>query len=706
MKRVSNWHLQRLRAMSSAEIAWRLRTEVQGVVDRYASPLVWGPTQSFATAPGVPLGFLTPERASEVARCLPSAAADTIAQADRLREGRFSFFGYPEFSIAGVDDYSRDPVTGNSWPRSYGPSIDFRTGAYGDPKWIWELNRLQHLPTLVAAWLLTGEESYAVTAADVLDAWIVSNRVTRGIAWANGFEAGLRGISIALCYDALRDSDAQSTEARGRTLGSLGQHAKWVRRRQSRFSSANNHLIGELAGLTIIALLAPELTLSREWAAEGLAGLSREATLQVLPDGAGAEQAFAYSVFVLDLLLLVTGVLDARDLPTPEPILAALTRGGHALDDLVAPHEPEPTYGDADEGRAVVLDATGRRDARDLITAIAARTKTAGLSEPDRPLDATARWLFGEIDVPGNRTHGTRSAYLADAGIVVLRDSTRRVSMDVGPLGYLSLAAHGHADALQVTVVDDGVDLVIDPGTGSYYGDAGARRFFRGTSAHATVCVDGRDQAEQRGPFLWSDHYSASATLVDLNDNVVVAQHEAYARLDEPVLHRRFVTLDEGLPLLVYDHLETSGSHDYVQTWPLGPELDVEDSDSTFVRLVHPSGRRFVLAVAASTPGTLEIVRGESEPSGGWWSPRLEAIEPAWVCRWRFNATGPVHSVAALASDTGSVALGVEDGSGSPRVLLNLDGVRVEYLLSMDQGLRQNATAGSAPLGGLKKGSS
>ncbi len=30
--------------------------------------------------------------------------------------------------------------------------------------------------------------------------------------------------------------------------------------------------------------------------------------------------------------------------------------------------------------------------------------------------------------------------------------------MDVGPLGYLSIAAHGHADALAVTIAVDGHD--------------------------------------------------------------------------------------------------------------------------------------------------------------------------------------------------------------------------------------------------------
>ena len=64
--------------------------------------------------------------------------------------------------------------------------------------------------------------------------------------------------------------------------------------------------------------------------------------------------------------------------------------------------------------------------------------------------------------------------------------------MDVGPLGYLSIAAHGHADALAVTLSAEGRELIVDPGTASYYGNPAWRTVHRGTRVHPTVCVDGR----------------------------------------------------------------------------------------------------------------------------------------------------------------------------------------------------------------------
>ncbi len=42
-------------------------------------------------------------------------------------------------------------------------------------KWIWELNRLQHLPLLAQAWLVTDDDRYADAALDDLDSWMSAN---------------------------------------------------------------------------------------------------------------------------------------------------------------------------------------------------------------------------------------------------------------------------------------------------------------------------------------------------------------------------------------------------------------------------------------------------------------------------------------------------------------------------------------------------
>ena len=77
----------------------------------------------------------------------------------------------------------------------------------------------------------------------------------------------------------------------------------------------------------------------------------------------------------------------------------------------------------------------------------------------------------------------------------------RWVWFDHGPLGFPALAAHGHADALAMGLHLGGTQVIVDAGTGGYGGWGPWRRYFRGTSAHAALRVDGRDSSVPRGPF-------------------------------------------------------------------------------------------------------------------------------------------------------------------------------------------------------------
>jgi hypothetical protein len=200
--------------------------------------------------------------------------------------------------------------------------------------------------------------------------------------------------------------------------------------------------------------------------------------------------------------------------------------------------------------------------------------------------------------------------------------------VDVGPLGYLSIAAHGHADALSVTVAAGGRDLVGDPGTGSYYAEPAWRRAFRGTRAHATVAVDDEDQSVPGGAFLWVRHAHTTVRSVDLEHGIVEAEHDGYTRLDEPVTHRRYVVAPRGQgSLLVVDLITGEGAHRVRTAWPLHPELDVRTEGGA--HLVTRDGRP-VLQIATSA-GTPWAVRGDEETKLGWWSPRFEAWEPAWL---------------------------------------------------------------------------
>src|SRR5205823_12200468 len=127
--------------------------------------------------------------------------------------------------------------------------------------------------------------------------------------------------------------------------------------------------------------------------------------------------------------------------------------------------------------------------------------------------DDKSRWLLGDqaaeqFDaLPIAPAKPVRLAFREGGYYILGRDfgGPREVKalVDAGPLGYLSIAAHGHADALAVTLSVGGEECLVDPGTYSYWQERKWRDYFRGTSAHNTVRIDGLDQSVPGGRFMW-----------------------------------------------------------------------------------------------------------------------------------------------------------------------------------------------------------
>jgi hypothetical protein len=683
------WYARRLRSMSPHEIAWRASRITSGAARRLTRPSTpsdsallgvrdpqWDALlHAFRQGTGRPI-LLDRDRAVKLAAAHPDQAAAVVSAADRVLARRFTFFGYPEQSLAAPVDWHHDPLSGTTWPAIPSERIDHRTRP-GDPKWIWELNRLQHLPWLAEAWLFTGDDRYAEGAFDQLDSWLTQNPPGIGIAWRGAFEAGVRAISVAVAVAGLRDSAALTPDRYRSVVRMLADSARRCWQERSRFSSANNHLVGELAGLATVALLFPELARARGWERRALAALRTEARRQILPDGAGAEQAVGYQVFTAELLLVVITLLRLRGDEPPTEMLQAVDRSARYLATLVGSGDPAPRYGDDDEGFALRLDAAPLREIPEHLAAVGAVTGNPAALHAATP-GLAAGWLAaaGPAESP-TPTAVPASCYAAHGGLVVLRSGARRLTMDVGPLGYLSIAAHGHADALALTLSVDGQELIGDPGAASYYGHPEWRRVHRGTRAHATVCVDEADQSVIAGPFLWSRHAEVTVHRVDLERGLVDAEHDGYRRLDSPVTHRRWLIAPPDLAeVLVVDLLRGEGGHRVHTSWPSHPALDAARAPGG--HLLSRDGTPVLgLSYAANAELTHHEIRGDPDTNLGWWSSRLESREPAWLVGTSAEATAPI--VLATVLSPRAAAAGGPGPAENLAVALTGDSIEVTW---------------------------
>ncbi|HET6602949.1 MAG TPA: alginate lyase family protein, partial [Xanthomonadaceae bacterium] len=531
----------------------------------------------------------------------------------------------------------------------------------GDIKYLWEPNRHLHLVTLAQAYALSGEAAHLEVMRLHLESWFAACPSRMGPNWSSALEAAIRLVNWSAAWQLaggvhspLFDGE-RGERLRGQWLYSVYQHARFVRGYFSRHSSANNHLIGEAAGLFIAALTWPHWPASARWLATSKAILEAEAQRQIAPDGVNREQAMSYQQFVLDFLLICllagrengvwfSAVYESRVEAMLEYLGSVMDAGGNV-----------PMFGDADDGRVVGLaPATGFSAYRSLLATGAIVFRNGEFKRKAGPLDDKTRWLLGDeadalfdaLGPPAVKSLPRQSFPVG--GYYILGsdyDTGReiRLVVDAGPLGFPSIAAHGHADALSFTLSVGGLEFLVDPGTYAYHTQNEWRRYFRGTAAHNTVRVDARDQSESGGKFMWLRKARAGCSLWDSTPRLdrFEGWQDGYRRLQDPVVHRRRIVLDKALKRIsIEDSLQMAGEHDIELLFHCSEQCHAEPAGGGYD--LRQAGRTLRLVLPQIKAASARLYVGSIAPIFGWVSRRFDDKQPAPTIVWRCRLKGDV----------------------------------------------------------------
>lgn len=619
----AGWYLRRLSRMGPREVGGRVGDAVRRRRWRSAPPDCPSVTGARFTAV-LPAGT--------IAAVPPDAAKRLIAEADRLMAGHAEYFGVVRDDL--VDpDWWYDPKTGRRAPWGYAFGLPYRDeDAVGDIKQIWEPSRHQYLTVLAAAYAITGDERYAERVAEHLRSWWAANAPLHGVHWISGIELGIRLLSwvwIRRLLDGWPGA-AGLFEDNPQARNQIWHHQRWLTAFPSRGSSANNHVIAEAAGQFAAACAFGWFPSSARWRADALRSLERHLRGNTFPSGLNRELATEYHGLVLELGLAAVAEADAAGVPVPASLRLVLLRMTDALAAIVDSHLRPPRQGDADDGHGLVVDGAGTdRWASLLATGEAVFGRLAwwpavtGTDVRTPLLAALIRPYSDSGTAPAVTRPASRPGHFADAGMTILRGPGEIwCRCDGGPHGFLSIAAHAHADALSVEVRHDGVDVLADPGTFCYHGQPEWRQYFRSTLGHNTLQVDGGDQSVSGGPFLWTRHARSRALAVDTSDGGVArwcAEHDGYL----PSVHRRRVELAAASQeLRVVD--EVRGQHSPRRAvrlaFHLGPAIsaDLVGNRAVLTWIRHGEGRSAVLDLPEQL--AWQAHRGETDPPLGWYS--------------------------------------------------------------------------------------
>jgi hypothetical protein len=630
------WYLRRLQCMSPQEIAWRSCDALRQRAwrSRQVPPTATAPRHAGPKRPGVSR-FESPLPAAALAAAPADDAKRLVRAADEILAGRWDVLGVTRQDMV-APDWFLDPLTGRRAPQAeYCFSINHRDDQVtGNVKQIWELSRHHHLTVLAGAFALTDDPRYAERAASHLRSWWQENPFLSGIHWTSGIELGIRLISWVWTRRLLDGwADVQRLFDQNELAHQqIWWHQTYLSGFRSRGSSANNHVVAEAAGQLVAALAFPWFEESGAWADEAAGLLQRELANNTFPSGVNRELAFDYHGLVAELGLIAGAEADAAGRPLPDATWRSL---GRMLDVAAACVDCDlqpPRQGDSDEGRALVLAAPDANRWQALMALGQEVFGAPGWWPPAQP--GVASTLLSALARPrpvGDRP-ASRPWHFDDAGITIFRSAPGAgpeiwCRCDSGPHGFLSIAAHAHADALSVEVRHDGTDILADPGTYCYSTDPPFRRYFRSTIGHNTLEVLGRDQSVSGGPTMWIRHAESRRTSLQSSpggdEARWVAEHYGYQALDPKVTHRRTVEFHGQQRVIeITDEIDSTGRPDVRLAFHLGPAVEAS-LDGCVLSLRWPDRDGGEATATMTLPSSLgwTLVRGSNDPVLGWYSP-------------------------------------------------------------------------------------
>lgn len=565
-----SWYWNRLRAMSPREMTLRALVKWRNYQDRNGFP------QNLKLAlPDAANRYLRLPDPEEAPEALKVALR---LEAEEILAGRWTAFGRTPIEVQLPPNWSRDDWAGVDQPtHELAFQLNHRNLSHGaDIKWIWEWSRWTPIVRLAQAAYVNGDSKQAQQALSWLEDWEKNNPPYRGWNWTSALESGMRLIQWRWLDGLLRQTWMRDKELdpsaqydffnRIQTLREsiLPAHIWSTWRRRSFGSSANNHLLGELTGVLMALICYPDL--------EGLgirldqvqALWEKEIVNQFAEDGGNREQALNYHLYSWEFAWQGWWALKRSGHDCSKDVDSVLARGAVFHREMI---EVDPSkkwgsltwpYGDSDDALATPTLIHENRAAEEWKSwmegrdsnepASSLKTEEAASDYQGSALD----FWYGSFPREWRRSVGATYEVqggwrvFKESGYAVYRDADWFLRWDISPLGYLSMAAHGHADALHLSVWYRGRAFIIDPGTGAYYGDAELRSYLASWTVHNTPTTPMIQTPQRLGPFLWARHHAAPACSPFLDQQGEVVGLRCQVDLEEGPLVRTIHALREG----------------------------------------------------------------------------------------------------------------------------------------------------------------
>ena len=526
----------------------------------------------------------------DVSLCSPRAARVIVNIADAVCAGQFPFLGYGTPTLGFPPRWNLDFVSGMDWPLVPAEKISIVRHDGSDVKVPWELSRLQHVPILGRAHLLTGHEPYRAAAIDLVADWIEQNPVGMGVNWTGPMEAALRAMSICFLVNLLGPARVNEKDWFRKVEASLREHLLYVES-HIEFSHLyrGNHYLANIVGLLCLSVFLEGPGMAARRAAYARK-IQHEMLLQVYEDGGNYEASTGYQVLVTQLFTSASLLMRSEGI-TPDPSFLGRLRAMYRWMATLADSDGRlPQVGDCDDGRVELLfddlDQMGRVPVKQRNSLKIASFLGLGMTLlEDSPSAHSEDALWYGVGANQPASEGSASLrpssikVLPQSGVAAARKDSAEVLFFALPNGIGGKGSHTHNDKLSIVLRIAAEELLCESGTCCYTRNAEARNRFRGTAAHNVLMVDGREQntVPTQGNALFCLGQEAEVTPIEGSEHegtlMLRSAHFGYRNIG--ITHWRSLRLC-GQGLSIHDRLEGTGRHSFQHFLHLPPVWKIQ----------------------------------------------------------------------------------------------------------------------------------
>jgi hypothetical protein len=564
---------------------------------------------------------------------------------------------YPIFTevldIAQPIDWHKDLVAGKHFPKIFSHSINIRNDKYGSAKNVWEVNRMLFLTDLSFQYSKTKNDELIAIIQSHITSWIKDNPYLCGVNWYSNIEVNIRLINWYYCWQLLDVENLSKVNVefdnfvRKIWKPSIYQHCKYSYHHPSLYSSANNHLIAEYAGL-FVASQQWKFSETKKWSKYAKSGLEKEIRKQHSENGINKEEAAEYIQFITDFFLIAYLVGEKHSNHFSLHYKDYLYRIFSYITQILDYDGNYLMYGDGDDGYLLKIGKENYpNNFLSLLTTASILFNEPKFKHPKCYFDDKTYVLLGNTSglfESLNSIYQSESTFYPAEGHFIFRNKDILFHFDVAPLGYLSIAGHGHADALSIILHVAGKPILVDPGTYTYHTEREWREYFVGTLAHNTICIDRKNQATLAGPTLWHNHYKSKVLRCESDNkhDFVLAEHTGYRK--KGIVHKRSVLFDkEKLNFEITDSVEFAkvGSHFFQLPLHFHPSVLPVLSNNN-IRITAES---VIIDISLDKQFEYVLLKGNTSPIIGWYSEHFGKKESSACVLAEFQKSGTFQCI-------------------------------------------------------------